>query len=379
MKDQKRKIGIAIIILIAIIIIGMLLLSKLKLKEESAIEDSEEAGGDETVQYQTEQVRDPSKFFSIEACIQKNEDEDFEAKDMNSLTKNIYVQSFAVYGKTKKEEDVYYKVIVDIENSTFMLEKLENNYQNINQINLETDIEQIQNNGHNEIELITMSDEEVCRMYYKRFSKLEIENPKEAYELLDKKYKQERFPTYQDYENYLNAYQKTIKEGILLKYEVNYHDDYMEYILVDTYQNSYTLQAKGVLDYTIKLDSYTIKIDEYEENYNKLSDNNKIQSNVYIFLQMINTKETKHAYELLDDTFKADNFSSLQEFEEYVENNFFYYNLKTGTPTIKQEGNYYIYETIIKEYASNAAQAKKLTVIMQLKEGTDFVMSFSLE
>lgn len=378
MKDQKRKIGIAIIILIVIIIIGMFLLSKMK--QEAKLEEfQEDTGGDEIVQYQTEQVRDPSKFFSIEACIQENEDEDFEAKDMNSLTKNIYVQSFAVYGKTKNEEDVYYKVTVDIENSTFALEKLENKYQNIKQINLETDIEKIENNGHNEIEFITMTDEEVCRMYYKKFSKLEIENPKEAYELLDKKYRQKRFPTYQDYENYINAYQKTIKEGILLKYEVNYHNDYMEYILVDTYQNSYTLQARGVLDYTIKLDSYTIKIDEYGENYNKLSDNNKIQSNVYIFLQMINTKDIKHAYELLDDNFKADNFPSLEEFEEYVENNFFYYNLKAGTPTIKQEGNYYIYETMIKEYASNAAQAKKLTIIMQLKEGTDFVMSFSLE
>lgn len=377
MNNQKRKIGIAILIIILVIAICMVILSQLK--KEQNVEEVVEGEGDEIVEYQTQQLRDPAKFFSIESCIQKNEDEDFEAKDMNYLAKNIYLQSFAVYGKTKNNEDSYYIVRVDMENSTFIIEPLEKKYQSINQINLETEIEEIPNDGNNTFELKIMTDEEVCRMYYQRFSKLEIENTEEAYELLDKDYRQERFPSYQDYEKYVEAYQKTITEGILSKYSVDYQDDYTEYVLVDTYQNSYTLRAKGVLDYTIKLDNYTIKIDDYEENYNKLSDNNKIQSNVYIFLQMINTKDTKHAYELLDDTFKADNFPSLEEFEEYVQNNFFYYNLKTGDTSIKQEGNYYIYETIIKEFASNAAQAKRLTVIMKLEEGTNFVMSFSLE
>ena len=128
------------------------------------------------------------------------------------------------------------------------------------------------------------------------------------------------------------------------------------------------------------MDNYTIKVDTYEEEYNKRNEVQKIQANVYIFLQMINTKDYRHAYELLDETFKNNNFDTLDKFKEYVNENFFDYNLNTTSNVdISNEGNTYIYETVIRSGAGSAAETKNLTVIMQLKEGTDFVMSFSLE
>ena len=47
--------------------------------------------------------------------------------------------------------------------------------------------------------------------------------------------------------------------------------------------------------------------------------------------------------------------------------------------TVQEQGNYYSYETTLKENSSSIAESKKLTVIMQLLEGTNFVMSFSIE
>ena len=126
------------------------------------------------------------------------------------------------------------------------------------------------------------------------------------------------------------------------------------------------------------MDNYTIKNKDYKEKYEKLEVEKKVQSNVYMFLQMINTKDYKHAYELLDNNFKKNNWNSLKEFQEYIQKNFFYYNLLSGSK-IKKEGDYYIYEATIKQDSSSASETKKMTVIMQLGEDTDFVMSFNIE
>ena len=289
--------------------------------------------------------------------------------------------NYAVYGIDKNNKEKYFIVRTDIENMTFLIEELEDKYSDISQINLKTDRKEIRDNGQNTFEYIEMiSDEQMCRIYLEQFLKLELENTEEAYQLLEEEYKKERFPTYKDYQEYVEENQEIIQESILSKYSVEHYDDYTQYVLVDVYNNTYTLNTTSVMTYTIKLDNYTIKVDDYANNYKKLSNENKVQSNVYIFLQMINTKDYKHAYELLDETFRKNNFSTINQFKEYVKNNFFAYNLNISSEiSIKEEGNYYIYETNIRSNSGSVAETRKLTVIMKLKEETDFVMSFSIE
>lgn len=378
MEKLKKKIGIVLIILVILCCICVISLYIINKNNLDVNIDSELVDGDEEVEYFVEKLRDPTKFFSVQSCIQNNVDENFVAKDMNILAE-YRIYSYSVYG-TNGNDTMYFIVRVDMENMTFLMEELDDSkYDNIDQINLETDIQEIKSNGENDFEYITISDEQICRIYLEQFSKLELENYEEAYALLDEQYKKERFPTLVDYQEYIEMYQDIIKESVLAKYSVDYYDDYTEYVLVDTYNNFYILNATSVMNYTIKLDYYTIKVDSYEEEYSKLSDEDKVQANVYIFLQMINTKDYEHAYKLLDDTFKTNNFATLEQFKEYVQNNFFSYNLNSTDANIKKEGNYYIYESIIKESNSSAAESKNLDIIMQLQEGTDFVMSFSLE
>lgn len=372
MKYQK-KIKMTIIIIIILTILCGILLVFLNKKQTKMGDNTTEEGDEEFIEYVTEKLRDPVKFFSVEACIQNNVDENFKAEEIN-LLEGDRIFNYAVYG-----EGTYFIVRIDMENSTFLIEELGDTYQNINQINLETNLEEIKDNGRNTFEFIEMSDEDTCRMYFSHFSKMQLENPEKAYQLLEENYKKERFEDLDDYIKYIEERKQTIEEAVLAKYLVNYYDEYTEYVLVDNYDNSYTLKAKAMYDYTMTLDNYTTKVEDYEENYQKLSNERKVQSNVYIFLQMINTEDYKHVYELLDENFRNNNFATLEEFKEYVKKNFFFYNLNVGEVTISEEGNYYIYETTIKENSSSAAEAKKLTIIMKLEEGTDFVMSFSLE
>lgn len=382
LEQLRNKLGIILIVIIILCSICGIAIYILKQNKTGIIETENEATGeiigDEKVEYKANNLNDPVKFFSIQSCIQNNIDSSFIAKDMN-LLEGDRIYSYSVYGSTETKEKIFYIFRVDIENMTFLLEDVSDNYSNINNINLETKIEKIEENGKNTFEYITMSNEDICRFYLENFTTLELKNTEEAYSMLNEDYKEERFVTFDNYKEYVNECKEIIEISVLTKYSVEYFDDYIRYTLVDTYNNTYIIEATGVMNYTVKLDNYTIKVENYNEDYSNLSDDNKVQTNVYIFLQMINTKDYNHAYELLDNTFKNNNFNTIQKFKEYIKNNFFNYNLDVREVTIKQEGNYYIYETTIKSNSGNDAEAKTLTVIMQLKEGTDFVMSFNVE
>lgn len=384
MNNPKKIIKIIGIVVFIICIICVILLYMLnKENSNTSIEEQPLEGDTLNINYSVQKLRDPTTFFTIQNYIQKDFNENFIAKEMNVLSGDR-IDSYSIYGEVADEnsgniQDMCFIFRIDIENLTFKIEKLNNDYDNVNEINLETNIQEIERNGKNIYEATTITSEEMCRIYLEDFTKLELENVEEAYELIDEEYKKERFPTIEEYQKYIDGCREQIETSVLAKYSVDYRDDYTEYILVDNYNNSYTVTETSVMNYKIKLDNYTIKVDNYEEEYNKLSEENKVQSNVYIFLQMINTKDYNHAYELLDSTFKNNNFDTLEKFEEYVNQNFFTYNLNTTDVDINQEGNYYIYESTIRSDSSSAAETKKLTVIMQLLEGTDFVMSFSIE
>lgn len=374
MNYAKKILKIAIIIMVLICIIITILLIKNHKKEnsESVISSSESTEGDEEVEYKVEEVKDPTKFFSVENCIQKDENSEFMAKEMY-LKEGETIFTYVVYGSNE-----YYIVRVDIDSLQYTIEKIEEQeYKSMKQGNIKT--KGLGKDAKEEFEYITITEEDMCRIYLERFNQLQIENSKEAYELIEETYKKERFSSYSDYEEYVDQLKNQLEEGVLSKYAVEYFDDYTEYTIVDVYNRSYTINATGVMNYKIKLDNYTIKTADYEKNYEKLDEQEKVVANVYIFLQMINTKDYKHAYELLDETFKKNNFATLEEFKNYANENFFIYNIDSDKGKTGTEGKYYTYQTEISESNSSAAEKKELTIIMQLEEGTDFVMSFSLK
>ena len=389
--DKTKKIIIIVAIVVFTIAIGIIItMVVLNNKKEGTIYKKSDGTvevlpePEMELEYTQKELREPTEFFSIEKRIQNNVD-GFSAQKMNYL-QGQRIMTYSVYGRINSEDnsealEKYYIFRVDLENMTYELEEIEDGvYENIDQIKLEDDETEIPNKGNNAFKYESVSNVDMCRKYLEDFRQKELNNPEEAYSMLDEEYRNERFPTFEEFQEYVNSCRDMIQYSSLSKYDVEIKDNYTEYILVDNYNNSYTIRTTGIWDYTIFLDNYTIKVDTYEEEYNKSSIDQKIQANVYIFLQMINTKDYYHAYELLDETFKNNNFDTLDKFKEYVNTNFFNYNLNTTSNVdISNEGSTYIYETKIRSGAGSAAETKKLTVIMQLKEGTDFVMSFSLE
>ena len=197
------------------------------------------------------------------------------------------------------------------------------------------------------------------------------------YNKLNEQYKKIRFPTYNDYKVYVEEMKEVIQNSVISKYSVEEKDGYREYTLVDNFNNTYIVRAKGVKNYSVLLDNYTIKVDNYSENYSKLSNEEKVRSNLYIFIQMINTKDYTNAYNLLADSFKNNYFKDQKSFEEYMKNNWFSYNLQTNID-IKSEGINYICNVTLRDGAGSASNETNKTIIMQLKDNTDFIMSFTV-
>ena len=131
------------------------------------------------------------------------------------------------------------------------------------------------------------------------------------------------------------------------------------------------------MNYKVILDIYTLADKEFEEEYNKATTSQRVAMNIDKFMGILNAKDYNKAYNLLDETFRSKNFNNVESFKKYVKENFFEYN-NIQYKSMKTEGYIYIYSVQLTNKMKQT-ENKNMTIIMQLKEGTDFVMSFSFE
>ena len=132
------------------------------------------------------------------------------------------------------------------------------------------------------------------------------------------------------------------------------------------------------MKFNILLDNYEISNDNYKEQYNNSTDEQKIATNINKIFKMIDNKEYMTLYDnYLNYNFKNNNFKEYSEFKKYIEDNFFDYNY-LGKSTLTQNDSYYVINVNYKDGISPNAEEKNLKIIMRLKEGTDFEISFEI-
>lgn len=425
---MKKKMIIILIVIISILCIICLGILKILDKEEGntvnndIVEVQDTLRPDETVQeeYSIEKERNATRFFTVQDCIQtyidsiNNSDaqailnklsttykEDnsihesnisnlinlyngntFTAKEMEILRGDRIFQ-YRVYGYLTNDQGrqyMYLKVKTDRINRTFEIEPfIEEQYTSLEDIPLEeANIDEIAKNDNNTFSYRDISKEEISRIYQRYYTNLEIERPEEAYEMLDVSYRQERFPTIDDFKMYVEENREAIEQASLSGYSVNNEDNITKYVIRDSYNNQYIIEEESIMNFTIQLDSYTIPDPTYTEEYAQLPDSEKASANVGIFMQMINTKDYTHAYEKLADGFKNNYFQSVDQFKEYVKNNWHNVN-KYTINSYKNEGNVYIFDVSlnsIRELRDDTTINKTFNVL--LGEGTDFTISFNV-
>lgn len=237
--------------------------------------------------------------------------------------------------------------------------------------------EEIAKNTNNTYVFNAVSDEEYIKDLFIIYKIQTLYNYSFAYEHLNEEYKNKKFSTFTDFEEYMNSKKDEYKKMQLDKYKKTTTDSYTQYVCIDQNGKYYIFRETAPMNYTAILDTYTIDLPEFVEEYESATDENKVLLNIQKCFDAINDKDYKYVYNKLDDTFKANNFATLAEFEKYMQENTFDSN-KIASSNGKLQGDIYMYNITIKDKTEKDTNTITKTFVMQLKEGTDFVMSFSV-
>ena len=291
------------------------------------------------------------------------------------------VNTYITYGYTINSDyefvnDEYLIVNIDGQNQTFSVEPIDK--EKYESSNIENEINQIEKNiNNNIISTLQLSEEFRLRQYFQYYKFMLLSNVDLAYEFLNEEYREKSFGSIENFRNYVQNNRNRILQSRLTDYELNVVDEYTEFIEKDANNKYYifNISNNDATDYNVMLDTYVIGSEELQEQYNNSSNEEKVNINTMRFINAINDKNYYYVYNVLADTFKNNNFPTYEEFQNYAESNFFDNNNIEDATFSEKTGNY-IYNLTISDGNGNT---KVLNVIMQLKEDTNFVMSFSIE
>jgi len=132
------------------------------------------------------------------------------------------------------------------------------------------------------------------------------------YELLDKEYKQAKFSNVENFKKYIETNKTEIIGINPQRYQVtDGTNNTKQYVIIDQNGHYYIIREKGVLDYSVILDTYTIDLPEFTAKYNNSTDEQKVLLNIQKCFEAINQQDYKYVYNKLDETFRNNNFGSI--------------------------------------------------------------------
>ena len=302
-------------------------------------------------------------------------------KEMYSMKVSSNTNFFIVYGMMKEtKKEVKFIVKIDTENINFSIfpeEFLEKYNYNKDSTDIVINTDSIEENDYNIAKYTNIDDVTLAKYYLEDYKERILINTEMAYNVLDDEYKNKRFGSLENYKKYIEENKEIISNVTLSKYKVKEYDGYTEYVCIDNYGNYYIFKETAVMDYTAIADAYTIDIPEVTEKYNNSTNKEKVGININKIFSAINTKDYAYVYNKLDETFKNNNYRTQEDLENYIKTILYDQNTVEFEQFEERSGTY-MYKIKVKN-TEDESQTTGMTVIMQLKEGTDFVMSFSIE
>lgn len=306
--------------------------------------------------------------------------------------------------KNHEGKEFYFILYEDIKNSTYSVAQIDKETYEKKIISIDQEVESktIEKNDYNKTPFINPTEEQVVIAYFEDFLENVLYYPEYAYNLLDSEYKNNCFPTLQEFKEYINSKRemflsyditnlKTVDEFEsmeeyliyigraknleLQSYQIRYKEEYNRYICIDSDGNYYTFYATSPLNYTVVLGNYAIPTEDFTETYNSSSEPEKVVLNIKRFFMGIDDKNYGYSYSVLSEAFKNNNYPTKNDFINYVKQNFFEEN-EIEYIKYEKENGLYIYKIKIKDATGKSAGEKELNMILKLKSGTDFEMSF---
>ena len=302
--------------------------------------------------------------------------------EMRQFTSNEKINVYSVYANIEKVEEEeatkeYFVVKMDTTNETFSICPLNNQeYDDIDDIQYNNTTTQIEINNFNVYVYMEYNESQIAEKYFQAYKQLMLTDSEAAFNKLDEEYRNERFGDLESFTEYINEHRTEIANTQISKYQAIQYDGYTQYICLKIDGYYWIINETSPQNYTLMLDTYSIDVPSFIERYNSASEINKVQLNFNKVFEAINMGDYEYVYDKLDSTFKQNNFPTLNDFEEYINNNL-YTKINVEYGKYETSGNLYILELNLKN-AENEEQQVTKTFIMQLKEGTDFVMSFTV-
>lgn len=305
-----------------------------------------------------------------------------------NINKMIYkdgetIQVYGVYATLKDEitenaqnENVYYIVTLDLDKMTYCIETIEaSSISDIYDLNLKSNINSIEANGYNAFTYNRTTQQNTVQKYISDYKNLALRDVENAYLILNEEYRDKRFGNLEEYKKYISNNKDKIRKISIQKYMVNSSEEYTEYICIDSNNNYYIFRVTAVMEYSLILDTYTINLPEFTEKYNKASESEKVALNVQKIFEALKNEDFKYIYNKLNNTFKQNNFNTIEKFENYMKQNYpSNYEIEYGQS--KEYGGNYTQEVILTDSEGNK---KNMTIIMKLKDNMEFEMSFNVE
>jgi len=117
----------------------------------------------------------------------------------------------------------------------------------------------LRNYGINEIIPITITNEQMARMYLADYINLIINNPQQAYGLLEEEYRLREFPSFESFIEHIDSISNQRFYGAnLQKYEVRLQGGYRIFNVVDVAGNNFVFREISIMNYEVFLDNNSI-------------------------------------------------------------------------------------------------------------------------
>lgn len=291
---------------------------------------------------------------------------------------------FIENGQNDFIKEVYVIVNLDNNNKTFSIEPLlQQKYNSIDEIEIENKNLEIKKNENNTFSDEQISYEYVSKAYFNAYKRMCLSNPTLAYKYLDSEYKQKRFSSIDKYKEYVEKNKKELNIITLKEYLVNNQDDYTEYVCKDQYENLYIFKEKSINNFSILLDTYTITSNKFTTEYQNATTQKKVMLNVDKWMQMLNNRDYEAAFNVLDETFRNNNFNGdVNKFEAFMREKYpghydvSYINYSEQAGGICTQG-LALNEIGTSNNNNTISKEQMLTIIIKLKDDMNFTMSFT--
>ena len=324
---------------------------------------------------------------SIYSMLGKYSYHEYNIDYMFNVKDSDYIHTYYVYGKFSQFSDSFnFIVILDKYNYTFSMflndyfDGKEYKYDDISTMKT-LHIKSIKLNDYNKLEYKSISRESIAIDYYNSFIDLMEKDSNSAYALLNESYRTLRFADSNIFYKYVTDNISALKEASVSRYLVTQYDNYTDYICIDSLGNNFIFRATAINKYSVILDSYTMLLDEYVKEYNEANDEEKAMKCLYKFFEMINQDDYEKAYSILNKSFKDSNFSTLESFKQFVNDNWFNYNSIISCQISQVDGNYILNIDLADERSigSYNSISKSGSFIVKLGENMcNFELSFKV-